>query len=574
MKIKWLTYIILFWGISLQSLNAQRERNYIYLFDCTQSMKGFKGAPDIWEQTKDYLHNELGRMDAFSTIHLVPFQDKVHPVISFRNQEYDWGKINNQFNKYVEGITNTNICEAWDKGISLFDPHKDNYLFLLTDGEDNCLGMEAVCDRIRKWCGQYKNSYGFYVMLTPAAKNQKIVDAISTCSTLFVVEPGKQQDPFGILETTEIVVNSLDLKPCPISFSIMGDFSTDLHITDNYFNAELEGGKITKGKGSVNILPRQSLQDIRMALNGEPDYTFKAIVQMQGVHLLNNGLTIRVINDPERLLEIPYDQVVHLKKASYYPSFCFWKEKEQDLVDVQLKLNFNEEARKNHSSVTWTIHDKENNNDFVLFINGEELADRSFVSSSDRNELNFSIKFNDTAKTGKRYLILNAVDSYALERINMEPPLSYQLELQSVYSIDMHPVKKGGYTGLVILVILLLLWFLLLKRIFFPKFQVGSISIYSPYFSTRKLHKCRKLVYTNQKKKQSFFNRVLTGEVIYDTNNYWTSDLVVLPKNKNSVSLQGAKEYIIDPYAVNLDKHQDYIITNQTTGEKLELLIN
>lgn len=67
-----LIILLLALGTSL-SLMAQRERNYIYLLDCTKSMIGYNGSPNIWQSTKDYLKNELEKHTPGTTLHIIPF---------------------------------------------------------------------------------------------------------------------------------------------------------------------------------------------------------------------------------------------------------------------------------------------------------------------------------------------------------------------------------------------------------------------------------------------------------------------------------------------------------------------
>ena len=162
---------------------AQRERNNIYLFDCTQSMQGYGGALDIWDNTKSFLTADIGRQHSDCLITLIPFQGKAYEPITFLQKDFDWNKINKQLDEYVKNITNTNICNAWDQSLPFFDKNKDNYLILLTDGKDNHVsnGVEQVCQRINNWCNKYKNSFAFYVMLTKEAQDQRIVSAIENC---------------------------------------------------------------------------------------------------------------------------------------------------------------------------------------------------------------------------------------------------------------------------------------------------------------------------------------------------------------------------------------------------------
>ena len=124
------TILLILSLITSVSVWSQRERNYIYLLDCTKSMIGFGGSPKIWDPTRDYLKKELEKHTPGTTLHVVPFQGKVLPAFSFDANNLDWKEIDTQLQKHVQNVTNTNICDAWDSTDKFLDLHKDNYIIL------------------------------------------------------------------------------------------------------------------------------------------------------------------------------------------------------------------------------------------------------------------------------------------------------------------------------------------------------------------------------------------------------------------------------------------------------------
>lgn len=111
---KRLKTLILFLSLIMSlSVLAQRERNYIYVLDCTKSMTGFKGSPDIWNTTKQYLQKELNKHVPGTTLHVIPFQDKILSPYSFDANDLDWNKIDKQLQEHFQNVTSTNICDAW-----------------------------------------------------------------------------------------------------------------------------------------------------------------------------------------------------------------------------------------------------------------------------------------------------------------------------------------------------------------------------------------------------------------------------------------------------------------------------
>ena len=64
------TPILLLFLIMSVSVMAQRQRNYVYLFDCTWSMKRPNG---IWEQAKQFMKDNIDQLDENANVTIVLF---------------------------------------------------------------------------------------------------------------------------------------------------------------------------------------------------------------------------------------------------------------------------------------------------------------------------------------------------------------------------------------------------------------------------------------------------------------------------------------------------------------------
>ena len=164
------------------------------------------GSPNIWQPTKDYLKNDLAKHTVGTTLHVVPFQDKVLCHYNFEAGKYNWNDIEKELDSFVKIRANTNICAAWDAIDGHLDLHKDNYVILLTDGQDNINGMDAVVKKLRDWCGKYPNTYAFYVQLTQAAIDAKVAKVINLCDNEFVVDASKGIPVFGSFDNSMIAL--------------------------------------------------------------------------------------------------------------------------------------------------------------------------------------------------------------------------------------------------------------------------------------------------------------------------------------------------------------------------------
>ena len=171
--------------------NFLQERR-IYIVDVTASMEG-KGAvktPDIFSKVKQELVGAVNSIsDPNTEVVIVPFTNVPHEPIK--------GVISNK-DSLITDIQNlsikkgdTNVADAWSRGVQEIDSSRVNYVFLLTDGLHNC-GPEknVLYERLRDWETLSANNYyfAFYVMLTPNAKEQEICQIADSTSQMWLIE--------------------------------------------------------------------------------------------------------------------------------------------------------------------------------------------------------------------------------------------------------------------------------------------------------------------------------------------------------------------------------------------------
>lgn len=176
--------ILLFVGMvcGVQETNAQNHAKDIrqtYLWDVTLSMKGYGNAPKIYDKVVDVLVKDINRIDNERTeIVVIPFQDKAHCEV-WREMATPEGKrsiIDKIKNYKNDNITNTNISAPLEYVISdVFSTDKIDILKLMTDGEDN-VNPQRLHDILDRWCeiAKEKDAYGYYILLTDAAKRGEI----------------------------------------------------------------------------------------------------------------------------------------------------------------------------------------------------------------------------------------------------------------------------------------------------------------------------------------------------------------------------------------------------------------
>lgn len=223
-----LTFTMIFENVVQAQPFLQEKR--IYIVDVTGSMegRGVGGTRNIFQTVKDNLVSTLQRIDDRKTeVVVIPFTSHPFPEFNGRIAEKD------SLTQYINGLSiqkgNTNIADAWTKGVSCVDSTKINYIFLLTDGLHNCgPKTEELYNRLRAWEEQSQDKYmfAFYVMLTPDAKEMEICRIVDETRNLWLIESMN-------------IDASLISLPNYIRKNVFDDKTISLHFETNNSNVDL-----------------------------------------------------------------------------------------------------------------------------------------------------------------------------------------------------------------------------------------------------------------------------------------------------------------------------------------------
>ncbi|MDE5418470.1 VWA domain-containing protein [Labilibaculum sp. DW002] len=267
-------FILLFF-INITQVKSQnfKDERRVYLLDCTLSMFGFGGCPEIFEEVRAGLIEAIQTIDDERTeIIILPFQDEVLDVwkqdATASGKKILIDKIRSIKKKNLD-ITRTNICAAWEKALELLNSERRNYIFLLTDGEQNSKKNTKDClySHIENWCSQarQRDAFAFYVMLTEAANDPKLKAIINSCNRIEFVEgtdidiielrPSSTSIPINVREqkysaSLPFVSNHIDKLP--------SGFKIKLQLEDNpYFSlTDIDCSKINNGVVNFSLNPK------------------------------------------------------------------------------------------------------------------------------------------------------------------------------------------------------------------------------------------------------------------------------------------------------------------------------
>lgn len=577
-------------------VGARRERNYIYLFDCTQSMRSY----GIWEQARNSLDRTLTNHSGESgnRVYVVPFQADAYPEIEFDASEYLTGKnrerVSEAFTGYITKRTNTSISAALNSADALIDPLRDNRIYLFTDGEDTRLRAEGVARMLRAWCGKYPNTRLFYIMLHKAAEDKSIVNVADMCRNIVVATPVNGAIPEYVdIEPTVIYTSTLELdRALPMSLSIESPVGMHVECTDPFFKVELIDGKAKDGKMALKVSPRDSgmsVNDLSAAIEPECDaegnYEFPVTVVSSdsAVFVLNPDVTIYVANRPQRAMDIFGGErgEAKLDGASWYDRFLFWGASAQDTICIPVYPRFNEPALSRGASQKFRIMVPEGQpaDDFTLICNGEEFhtGDVFSISTTSAPE-ELGLVFAPDAKEGKRYFTLIPLENGSeLERLNGMPVEDFADEggfsFRSSYSVVWNPLKIALVVLCVLVFAALLLWFCVIKPIRYPGFKARTMEIKGPDTYYKRVHfsGASRLVLTSQRHKQSALSRIFTGTTLYVQSANWNRDILIVPATKNKVKVKCPSGWSCTPGFI-LSPGMEYLLHGpQGDSSKLKL---
>ena len=579
------TFVFLLFGLTFFA-TAQKERNYIYVLDCTRSMTGFGGNPNIWNQTLQFLQEDIDSQDSDAHIVIVPFQNKPYHQITFDRSSFTpkmWtNDIRPKLDSLVKQAANTNICDAWTAAMSHVNTNKYNYVYLLTDGRDNVKGVAALCNLLSSWCGKYRDTHAFYVMLTKNAIDENIVQAVSGCEQIDLVK--EAGTVFVGLDNKTLNINSHQLPALRmLSINSVRPINARVECADPYFSVQLENDAFKGGQGRVKVSLKVSYQQFNQAIGGNEHYAIQAqlIPTTAKVRCENPDFSIEVINKPERILTTKIEKGTKLNNASYYPSFLFWDETVLDTLNVDLEATFNKEAKTYKSAMrikvaSFNEHGEAMPDDYQLLFNGSPLQGNEFtISAEDSKSGLLQIVFNRDAATGKRYFKLSSAGASNLDRVNEVAPRDVEFTLSTKYSIDYNPLAVILFWTGVAFLTLLIVWFCMLKPLNFPKFKGVSFAVLQgvkgvSIFLNVPLKGYRKVVLTNQQQKQSAFSRIFTGRINYFVNEEFTSPIEIEPA-KNAIHARfNHMAWTLTPSA-KIAKYQEHELENLNTNSKFKV---
>ena len=562
LKVSKLGLLVAIFIIGNISAYAQKEKNNIYLFDCTGSMI----TNNLWEPAKKSLDETLKLHSTIpdTYITIVPFGDDPFQVFEFEANKYP-SKSQNILGSLNKNIASkpqssyTNISKAFKEGLKYIDHNKDNRIYLLTDGEPNHGDSpDSVAKTISEWCANHKNTRLFYVALTKSALDEKIRNALANCDDAVIIETQGNIIPiFADISPNDIYTNLEELQqPREIEFNLPGNYDIKPVTNDSLFDVKISGNKASEGKILISLVPKSPVEELHQKFQGE-EYEFPIKIETDDnrVQIVNPEVTVHVSDEiPSKLNFADGKEEMVAEGAKWHPSFLWSSAKEDEKITWNLNPIFENELKNSALNLRFSVPGKDNQ-DFEAWYNDRLLKNGEIITILPKEEAKLTIQFNHEAKTGKRYFELTPVESSGIDLINDQPADEFTgTTLRTDYSVGWNPLAIVLFWIGIAIVAFLILWFLFLERIFYPRIKVSRVEFKGPgsYYQSKKIKGARKVVLTSKKKKQSPISRIFTGDVRYVVADHFTPEVEILPaagkKKKVRVRNVGTNAPVWDIY--------------------------
>ena len=523
-----LFYLLLFPLVML----AQRQRNYVYLFDCTKSMRDRNG---IWDKAKSFLNEDISQLDGNANVTVVLFHQETAQPIRFKAKDFDWKNLERQCDDMLERSIETGICNAWDLGLKYIDNKRNNYLYLFTDGTEtvNTQKTDAVCQRIQNWCNQAPNNYAFLVALGEEMKKspdvRKLIDATKTCDRAFFISD--HMGPFGAFNKTAFVQNSHYPKNIKCGFSDYGTFNASVECDDDFYEISLKGNKIANGKAEFIVKQRKQP-------SSNYQIHFKVISKEEDLHICNPDLFVHIdtrelanldLAQPSGATEGQYDA----GEAKTYPSFLFWKGKEKDVLKADLSAVFNEQAKKKNCSLIISLEVPMELKDRCSLTHNGEKVDKSFVINATDKESIIGIEVPHELAQRDFVIKIKGV-SNNLETINAEEGKTYESSIYFEHDVVWNPLKVILMWMGICLLATFIMWMLVLRQYIYPQFKtvVKQFIIPGQAPLVINMRGKRMVVISNNSQHDSLFGEFVKGPVLYKTHPAFHTPIKLLPRKK------------------------------------------
>lgn len=415
------------------------------------------------------------------------------------------------------------------------DVSKVTYCFLMTDGANQTPDPNAFTNCLSKWGSKFDGTdvYGFYVMLNDAAKDPIVENVIAGQPNLWKVQTADININLVRLNTSATLnIRSESVIEIPIKGKADHlDFTASF---DPASAVQVEGVSLADGKlvvetsvtGDKATMPESFWEDLNVGVVNGSEFDI----------LVTDKVKVNVLNKYERVITSPTSNQ-NMGKVTHYPKFFFVSGKVTP-VTHKMEFCFNADASASRTYADFSFVDNKgcmvSPDKMIVKVNGETLEKNVFRVTPENPVVDFTIEFTPEADKGKYQGFLR-LENHNVHRLNNDTYTGQVLDACK-WTVYNRPVMNPLASALMWLAILILsaiiFWMVALKPIFYPRF--GSIlkTFNAPGMAPLILRfKGARMVVVSAtpQKKQSAWNRIWTGKIIYKVHPAFVTPITFVP---------------------------------------------
>lgn len=552
-------YLSLFVAFFFSFNSYSKQRQYIYVFDCTQSMDE---DYDIWEPAKKWLKDDIERKRDNALITIVPFRDNNDGIIGpVLKSKIVWSSLKNRFDYLISHPhSKTGICRAWKSAIPLMKPEYENWFILLTDGEDGYDGSAKVKELMRSWCQFHEGCHGYVVTLSRVAKDALWTD-LSNCDDIDIIDGTGHIPVIGSFIKKPMSMLASSPKNFVVGFSEEGEYKGHIECNDPYYDITLESNTISNESAKILVKEKK-----RPSQNHE--IRFSIISDQEGVKFLKPTFSIFV--DTRDLANMNFAAnsggEYNGGKDDTYDSFLGYPAKDWACYSIKLENVLNKQAIISNATMDMSVDiPSALKNKIKIFLDDKEI-DNHFVLNSSNNNSSLLIKVSHDAPEDVFNINLTGV-GHNIESVNGEQTNSYNAKLIVKHSVSWNPLKIFLTILLIIFAIttfFVFCWKNVITRKIMDKQICLVPDIYNPI---AEVNNCIKCILTKKRPsgRNGFIHRIYFGPIQYVNIPEAMSDIVLKTNYDDDII---AKKNI--SYDVNNMPLTSNMILPQGTNVKFE----
>lgn len=233
-----------------------------------------------------------------------------------------------------------------------------------------------------------------------------------------------------------------------------------------------------------------------------------------------------------------------LGECSYYPSFM-WSDADTCGVTKRIYLNFNGDAKGDEDCfAAMSFVDKDGNpipNDILeITVDGKVLQNDTFKIVPSDNVKTVAFRFLPQAEAGNHQGYIKLL-SYKLDRFNEQELTGESIDVMKwnlYFNKQMNPLACVIMWIGILIILFILIWFIVIRRVCYPKFGSIQKTFNVPRMAPLivKFKGARMVIVSASPQiKQSVWDVLWRGKVIYKTHPAFVSPIVLKPGKKNKI---------------------------------------